>query len=361
MEFLSDVGGGEDRYRPSFFELAAQGASFAENFYGLKRRRVLGAGTEKAAAAVELTGRSEKLGKREIRASLAALILIPYMRSKAQDWYEQLGGGVDSDLFRDNPAAQQHLLEAPPFREQALNAMKSAFKFTYPYANVGYELYLLAYNVGYLFEKTPYWRPWLSWMKVEVRRMSAEDYVRPLLSSPSHSFPQTEETTIDYSQRNAQTAAQTLLTSPLRRHSRTGLNPSYTTILLRTISLLPRLSFEALKFLLPTSIFFFRFLEWWYSSDGGYGRLRKQGGGGDGGKAIRAPPKDTKGRQVKAGRTAPEKGLCAVHGGEMVNPTAIPTGWLGCYKCLHAWVEENGNCPVSGVKVELGDLRKIIG
>lgn len=26
MEFLSDVGGGSDRHRPSFFELAAQGA-----------------------------------------------------------------------------------------------------------------------------------------------------------------------------------------------------------------------------------------------------------------------------------------------------------------------------------------------
>mgnify|MGYP001564304053 FL=1 len=47
----------------------------------------------------------------------------------------------------------------------------------YPYANVSYELYLLAYNAGYLFEKTPYWRPWLSWMSVEVRRMSGEDYV----------------------------------------------------------------------------------------------------------------------------------------------------------------------------------------
>ena len=53
--------------------------------------------------------------------------------------------------------------------------------------------------------------------------------------------------------------------------------------------------------------------------------------------------------------------MCAVHGGEMVNPTALPTGWLACYKCLHAWVEEHGDCPVSGVKVELGDLRKIMG
>jgi hypothetical protein len=29
MEFLSDVSSGDDRYRPSFFELAAQGALHA--------------------------------------------------------------------------------------------------------------------------------------------------------------------------------------------------------------------------------------------------------------------------------------------------------------------------------------------
>lgn len=50
------------------------GASFAENFYGLKRRRVLGTGSDKTKAAVELTGQSDKLGPREIRASLASLV-----------------------------------------------------------------------------------------------------------------------------------------------------------------------------------------------------------------------------------------------------------------------------------------------
>ena len=53
--------------------LFTPGASFAENFYGLKRRRVLGTGSDKTKAAVELTGRTEKLGAREIRASLASL------------------------------------------------------------------------------------------------------------------------------------------------------------------------------------------------------------------------------------------------------------------------------------------------
>ena len=225
----------------------------------------------------------------------------------------------------------------------------------YPYANVGYELYLLAYNIGYLFEKTPYWRPWLSWMKVEVRRMSAEDYVSLPPDQPSIP-PLTDFTS--RTQRAAQNATQSLLSSPLRRHSRTGLNPSYPTIALRSAALLPRLSFEALKFLLPTSIFFFRFLEWWYSSEGGYGRLRKKGAAGEGGKALRAPPRA---KMVKPRRELPEKGMCAVHGGEMVNPTALPTGWLACYKCLHAWVEEHGDCPVSGVKVDLGGLRKIMG
>jgi hypothetical protein len=36
------------------------------------------------------------------------------------------------------------------------------------------ELYLRSYNVHYLFDKTPYWRPWVSWMSVEVHRMSAD-------------------------------------------------------------------------------------------------------------------------------------------------------------------------------------------
>lgn len=55
--------------------------------------------------------------------------------------------------------------------------MAKAFKAMYPYVNVAYELYLLSYNVRYIFDQTPYWRPWLSWMGVEVRRMSADDYV----------------------------------------------------------------------------------------------------------------------------------------------------------------------------------------
>jgi hypothetical protein len=36
---------------------------------------------------------------------------------------------------------------------------------------------IMAYNVAYAFEKTPFYRPWLSWAGVDLRRMSVEDLV----------------------------------------------------------------------------------------------------------------------------------------------------------------------------------------
>lgn len=162
-------------------------------------------------------------------------------------------------------------------------------------------------------------------------------------------------------QREAHKTTASLLSSPLRRHSRTGLLPTLPTILKRSLALIPLLSFEALKFLLPTSIFFFRFLEWWYSSEGGYSRLRKKGSSSSNGQALRAPPPPKKVLDMGKGDGGVRSGICVVHNGELVNPTALPSGYLGCYKCLFGFVEEHGICPVSGVKVELSELRKIVG
>lgn len=47
--------------------------------------------------------------------------------------------------------------------------------------------------------------------------------------------------------------------------------------------------------------------------------------------------------------------------GGVVNATALPSGWVGCYKCVHGWVEDKGSCPVTGVRVEVGGLRKVMG
>lgn len=42
---------------------------------------------------------------------------------------------------------------------------------------MSFELWLLVYNVSYLFDQTPFYRPWLSWTGIELRRLGVEDFV----------------------------------------------------------------------------------------------------------------------------------------------------------------------------------------
>ena len=58
------------------------------------------------------------------------------------------------------------------------------FKLLWPRFTKAYEYVLLGYNVAYLFDKTPYYRPWLHWLGVDLRRMSDQDYVSRM-SSPA--------------------------------------------------------------------------------------------------------------------------------------------------------------------------------
>jgi len=275
------VSSGDDRYRPSFFELAAQeqlrdllqpvvryllsvlatrypryllrfsnrheetyaalmfvierhylntwSASFAENFYGMKRRRRPGVSSERAQAAVELFTDHEKLRKREIRWSLFFIIGIPYIRSKLDDLYERLGGGVESDLFNDRPHADSRQIEAHRSNRlvRARKRLASVFKILWPYISKSYEYVLLAYNIGYLFDKTPYYRPWLHWLGIDLRRMSEQDY------------------------RKASAAQNSLRSSPFQADPRTGTKPSIGKIILRSLLLAPQAALNALKVLLP--------------------------------------------------------------------------------------------------------------
>ena len=83
----------------NFHGLGLTDASFSENFYGLKRRRRPCIETERAKAAVGGVPIGEKLRPQEIKQSLLFLVGIPYLRAKAQDYYEELGGGVSSEIL----------------------------------------------------------------------------------------------------------------------------------------------------------------------------------------------------------------------------------------------------------------------
>ncbi|GAA5932600.1 ubiquitin-protein ligase peroxin 12 [Sporobolomyces koalae] len=404
MEYLTDLSHQSDAYRPSLFELAAQeqlrdllspvvryvlsvfaqrnpryllrivnshdelfalamllierhylvhhSASFAENFYGLKRRKVLskgggGAREERTKAAFELTGKSDRLGRREIRGSLVFLVLLPYLRTKAQDWFERLGGGVDSDLFGDTSSRTSLLAilrnVSLSRRARAKLVLQALFKQSYPYLTLLYEMYLLVYNLRYLFGRSPHWRPWFKLFGIEVRRMGQEDY-QNLSTVPSY--------------------LTTLLAAPPSSPPTT--RPPVGLVLRRLLSLSPRIALDSLSLALPMAIFGFRFLEWWYSPTGGAGRLRRGGGGKGSQPALKAPQ-----RQAPTEGSL-RKGVCPIHGGAIENPTALPSGIVACYKCLRSteqveearegtlskvWIPDPG----SGDKVEVGRLRKIMG
>ena len=143
-----------------------------------------------------------------------------------------------------------------------------------------------------------------------------------------------------------------------------GRSPGVLRILARMAALSPRYVLEALKVVLPTSIFFFKFLEWWYSSS--YARSRLSSAKSDSAQpAIRAPSAQPQphpdGVLGAAGLSGLAKGACPICKQAVTNPTALPTGWIGDYRCLYAYVEEHGRCPVTQLPVAAGDLRKIMG
>ncbi|KIM67789.1 hypothetical protein SCLCIDRAFT_1070521 [Scleroderma citrinum Foug A] len=368
MEFFNDIGG--DPLKPSLFELIAQeqlrdllqpalkyvlavfaqryprylirivnrheefyamimlfverhyllkyNASFAEKFYGLKRRRKAWIPTERSNAAVGGVPPGEKLRDREIWRSLFFLVAVPYVRAKAHDYYEQLGGGVSPDILGDNEDGQNGQVSS---NGSLTSRWRRAYNNFFPWVNISFEVLLLAYNVAYLFERTPFYRPWLAWVGVDLRRLGAEDFLMD--SAKQEGRPS--------GKRDTMKRLYTLLTRS------------------------PRMILDSLRFLLPTSIFFIKFLEWWYSP----------------GSPARALSSSPLGPAVPPPRVLPPHpdglpvdnmtfGHCPLCKNSINNATALPSGYVFCYRCAFDHVEHHGNCPVTLLPTKVWQLRKVL-
>ncbi|CBQ67699.1 related to Peroxisome assembly protein 12 [Sporisorium reilianum SRZ2] len=352
--------------------LRVWGSSFAENFYGLRRRKRPGLSRSAGAATSVSMARSERLGQREIRLSLLFLVALPYVGAKLEDVWERNGGGLSNSagLFDDDPsstAAGRFNDTAVPLREKLQKGAMEAFKTAFPYAKTAWQLWLLTYNVCYLFDKTPYWRPWFGAMRIDVRRVGPNDGPRkPLLP---HKMP-------------------SLVRQPAK---------FFATVL----RLAPGTLFEALKYGLPASIFFFKFLEWWYGADNPRRRRPNPSSSTEEPPAALDPPApllpdlangllapntpadtppytpphifalssslldsphakpallDTKRKLVH--NSCPLCGALPIN-----NPAVLPSGYVFCYTCAFEFVERHGRCPVTSVDVpERKDaLRKVLG
>jgi len=108
-----------------------------------------------------------------------------------------------------------------------------------------------------------------------------------------------------------------------------------------------KLSLDASKWVLPMGIFLFQFLQWWQHEP----RLES------GSKSILPPPEAPR----LAGRlTLPQdKSHCAICRKSRTNPAAATSGVLYCYPCLKQEVEEHGCCPVTGMPMQVEQIRRI--
>ena len=206
--------------------------------------------------------------------------------------------------------------------------------------NTCFELWLLACNVAYLFERTPFYRPWLAWIGVDLRRLNADDFV--------------SVTPAAYDALVAILISRQLATSDIQgatSHPRGRIVKQIYQLFMNT----PRLVLDSLRLLLPTAIFFVKFLEWWYSP----------------GSPARSLSMSPLGPAVPPPRMLPPHpggvpvdgtlfGHCPLCQDTINNATALPSGYVFCYRCAYDHVERHGQCPVTLLPAKVWQMRKVL-
>ena len=326
--------------------LHTYGGSFTENFYGLKRERVLRVkGGEIPRTQIGAAGQVRetlKLRESDVWRNLAIMVGLPYIKRKLDESYD-IHAANQSVL---GPAFQRDI--PPPsnakLKERFMYYYKWFLRKVYPSVNAAYYFSLLAFNLAYLFDGSKYHSPFMWLVGTRIRRMGEADHKAIELASQPRVAP------------------------TLRPGQASSMfNPR---VLARTVG--PRL-LSSLRILLPTSIFALKFLEWWHASDFARQLSRKAAEGlelpppvtsgllgvsraradadrpqpRDANAAIRAaPPRPISSTTLLPILTVPptaaaDSALCPICGKDIVNATAAPSGFVYCYSCIHKWVEGN--------------------
>ena len=223
--------------------LKTYGGGFTENFYGLKRERVLrikgGEVPRARLGAPGLMRETLQLQASDIWKNLAIMVGLPYMKRKLDESF---------DIHTPQAAiiGSSYNREALPYDatiyQRILYYYKSFLRNVYPSINAAYYFSLLAFNLAYLSDKSKFSSPFLWLIGTRIRRLSEADCRAIALT------------------------AQTTATSPSHPGARPGQASSLFNPLTFASVIYPRL-LSSLRVLLPTSIFALKFLEWWHASD----------------------------------------------------------------------------------------------
>ena len=333
------------------------GGGFTENFYGLKRERVLrvegGEIPRTQIAAAGQVREALKLRSGDVWKNIAIMVGLPYLKRKLDESYEihapqaaLLGPRYNRDSLPEDATVRQRIMYY----------YKWFIRNVYPTINAAYYFSLLAFNLAYLFSSTAYSSPFLWLVQTRIRRLGEADHRAIALAGEPKPLPAGHA-------RPGQTSI---------FHPRNML----TTIIPRILS--------GLKLVLPTSIFALKFLEWWHASDFARQLSRKAAEGLDlpppvisglprsvptnaepvkstvslgKPKPSSAPAAPTTVQPAPQKLTPPISGtsglpiltvpppkeatskLCPICLHSIITPTAAQTGYVFCYTCIFRWVE----------------------
>lgn len=342
------------------YYLNVYGGGFTENFYGLKRERVLRVKGGEVPRA-QLGAPSEiretlKLRDGDVWKNLAIMVGLPYIKRKLDEAYEVHASGVN--LLGPSYQDRDRYPTEGTVKQRLLWLYKWFLRKVYPSLNAAYYFSLLAFNLAYLFDGSKYHSPWLWMIGSRIRRMNGADH-------------------------RAIDLATQLKPAPTRPGARPGQTNSIFSRRIVTDTIMPRL-FGSLKILLPTSIFALKFLEWWYNSDFARQLSRRSNEG------LELPPPTVSGLPVSRSpsksneknehneKDQPEKSamrrdsgiagppissithlpiltvpaparatddtsnttsVCPICVSEVKTATAAQTGYVYCYTCIFRWVE----------------------
>lgn len=127
------------------------------------------------------------------------------------------------------------------------------------------------------------------------------------------------------------------------------------TTLRRMLLSSPRAVLDSLKVLLPMSIFFVKFLEWWYSPSSPARSLTTKPTG-----PPIPPPRVLRPHPHGLPVSSIKYGQCPICQKPVENATALPSGYVFCYKCAYTHVEAHENCPVTLLPSRVWQLRKVL-
>mmetsp|Transcript_20549 Transcript_20549/g.39638 ORF Transcript_20549/g.39638 Transcript_20549/m.39638 type:complete len:362 (-) Transcript_20549:232-1317(-) len=293
--------------------LKTHNASFAENFYCLKRVKILPDDTK------------APLDDRDRLGAVVCLSGVPYLRSKLEAYYTETN--LNFQAFPHDDGSW-------------MTFFRKSFVSLYPYAALMYEGLEYLHAIQYVMGTTQHFSPLTLLLNQRVERLTIADMLR---------------------KHKGEGKARAITPKPLPgRGVRSPMESAWqqgtvtrVSIAARVFALISRMgSFVAdnAKWAVYLGVFLIRFLQWWYSPEN---QQRNEA-------PLATPPPPPPAVKHPRGVAIPEdKSKCPLCLRSRVNAALLPSGFVFCYTCVFNHLKDHGTCPVTLRPCRIEELRKI--